>query len=332
MNNLSKIASPYFSLQNIERLLKIDRLTLRKIAKHSGSYYNPYDKQEIKPDGTKKWRHIANPDHELKKVQVMIYSVILKKHMLLLPEGIMGGISGKSIKDNAYQHLKQELVVTIDIKDCFPKTTNKMVFKAWRETIGCSEKVAGLLTQLTTFQRQLPQGAPTSSALCNLCLLPMFTEIKKYTDENNIAFTLYVDDITLSGNTVDVKASLSFVIATIKKYGFSVSNKKILKMPANVPQKVTGILVNNKVSIAHNKTENIRTTIMQLARRKSTVTIQEYNSIIGKIKYVKKFSEEKGIKLEEFAAMFLQKTGLVSGDKQKFVTRKCRHHKSLTLI
>lgn len=326
MSNLSKTTSPYFSLLNIERLLKIDRLTLRRIARHSGSYYDPYDKQIIKPDGTEKWRHIANPNDELKKVQNMIYSAILKKHMLLLPEGIMGGISGKSIKDNAYQHLKQELVVTIDIKNCFPKITNEMVFKAWRETIGCSDKIAGLLTHLTTFQKQLPQGAPTSTALCNLCLLPLFTEIKKYADENNISFTLYIDDITLSGNTANVKTSLSFVIAAIKKYGFSVSNKKILKMPANVQQKVTGTLVNKKVGIAHYRIEKIRATILQIARRKNAVTKQEYNSIIGKIRYVKSISEEKGAKLEEFASMLLQKTELVLGVKQKFITRKCRHH------
>lgn len=321
--------SPYYSLANIERLLKTDRIILRKIALKSGSYYDPYDEQEIKADGRIKWRHIANPHEELKKIQRIIYNVMFKKKMLTLPDGIIGGISGKSIKDNSKPHIRQEMVVTIDIKDCYPRTTHTMVFNVLRQEMGCGQKVAELLTKLTTLQRQLPQGAPTSNALCNLCLLPIFTEIKKYADENNIGFTLYVDDITISGKTINVVAAIPFVITTIQKHGYSVSNKKIRKMPANMPQEVTGTIVNQKVSIAHNKIEEIRTTIMQIARKKGGTSVSEYNSLNGKIQFVKSYSEEKGEKLEELAEMLLSKNIVGAENKQKAVTRKCRHHKTI---
>lgn len=327
MNNPSRTTSPYYSLANIERLLQIDRITLIKVAQRSGTYYHPCDIKEIKENGIEKWRHIANPNKELKKIQTKIYTTILKRHMLLLPDGIIGGIAGKSVKDNAQPHLQQAMVYTIDIKNCFPKTTHKMVFKAWRETIDCSDEIARLFTQLTTFQRQLPQGAPTSSALCNLCLLPLFNDIKKYAQVNDISFTLYVDDITLSGDTQRVESAIPFVIRKIQKYGYAVSNRKIRRMPAHKTQKVTGIIVNKKTNIAHNTIENIRFTIRQLGRRKKGITTTEYASIIGKIQFVKNFSEKKGEKLEELAGMLLPRTVSIIKNKAKPITRKCRHHK-----
>lgn len=324
MSNPSKAVSLYYSIANIEHLLQIDRITLRKVAQQSGTYYNPYD---IKENGTENWRHIANPNKKLKRIQRKIYTAILKRHMLLLPDGIIGGVAGKSIKDNAQPHSHQEMVYTIDIKKCFPKTTHKMVFKAWREAIDCSDEIARLFTQLTTFQRQLPQGAPTSNAICNLCLLPLFNEIKKYAQVNDISFTLYVDDITLSGDTERVESAIPFVIRKIQKYGYAVSNRKIRRMPAHKTQKVTGIIVNKKTNIAHNTIENIRFTILQIGRNRKGITTTEYASIINKIQFVKNFSEEKGEKLEELADMLLPKTISAINKKKKFVTRKCKHHK-----
>ena len=330
MSNPSKTTSPYYSISNIERLLQIDRITLKRVAQQSGTYYNPCDIKEIKEDGNEKWRHIANPNKELKKIQTKIYTTILKGHMLLLPDGMIGGVAGKSIKDNAQPHLQQEMVYTLDIKNCFPKTTHKMVFKAWRETVDCSEEIARLFTQMTTFQRQLPQGAPTSNALCNLCLLPLFNEIKEYVQLTNISFTLYVDDITLSGNTEEVESAIPFVIRKIQKYGYSVSNRKIRRMPAHKTQKVTGIIVNKKTNIAHNTIENIRFLIREIGRRKKGITTTEYGSIFGKIQFVKSFSKEKGEKLKELADMVLPRTVSMIRNEEKPITRKCRHHKEST--
>lgn len=326
MNDSSK-KSPHLSLLNIERLLKINRKTLKKVAQRSGAYYSPYDEEYTKKDGSKKNRHIDNPNHKLKTIQKRIYETILKKELLELPDGIIGGISKKSIKDNAQPHIGQEIVVTIDLKDCFPKTNNKSVFKVWRETLGCGEKVAMLMTQLTTFQRRLPQGAPTSSALCNFCLLPLFQDIKIHADKNRISFTLYVDDITISGKVPDTLSSISFIIKTIRKYGYSVSNHKIRKMPSNQQQKVTGVVVNKKVNIAHSIIEEVRNSILQIARRGSSITSTEYNSINGKIQNVKSYSEEKGEKLKEFAEMLLPETVDFSRNREKLTIKKCKHHK-----
>lgn len=329
MGNSLRATSPYYSLENIERLLNINRIRLRKIAKNSGSFYLIYD---LKDKKTGKWRHITNPKGELKRIQKKIYTSILKKHMLLLPEGIIGGVAGKSIKSNATPHLQQEMVVTLDIKDCFPKTTSAKILGVWIKKIGCGRRIAELFTKLTTLHRQLPQGAPTSSALCNLCLLPLFNEIKDYTQNNAISFTLYVDDITLSGTQKNVLSSISPIIKIIQKHGYSVSDnrkKKIRKMPMNKLQKITGIVVNKKTSLTHQELQDFRFMICQIGRKRK-ITNSEYQHITGKIQFIKSISEEKGEKLLELANMLLPKEISPVKETEEIITRKCRHHKNFT--
>lgn len=324
----NKNSSPYYSLKYIERLLGVGRVALRKVAYRVGAYYDPYDEEQIRPNGKTKLRHIDNPNEELKYIQRKILNRILLKQMLLLPEGMIGGIAGKSIRDNAQPHLNQEMVITIDIKDCFPNITDYMILKVWKNIVGCGTESARLLTKLTTFRTILPQGAPTSNALCNLSLLPLFKSIKTYADENRIAFTLYVDDITVSGKTIDVLPAISVIIKKIQKNGFGVRREKIGIMPANNQQKVTGLNANKKLNIAQRKIEEIRKQIIAIARRSNGIAKSEHNSIKGTIQYVKTVSKDKAERLNEFAEMILPKTFIEKEESiEKAVTRKCRHHK-----
>ena len=325
---MKKQTSPYYSLENIERLLNVKREYLRKIANTAGAYYDPFDMQQIKSDGKIKWRHIDNPQKPLKEIQRKILKKILLKNLLQLPDGMIGGVAGKSIKDNALPHTKQEMVVTIDIKDCFPNTTDKMIFNVWANTVDCGRQ-SSLFTKLTTFRTILPQGAPTSSALCNLSLLPLFNEIKVYADANNIAFTLYVDDITISGKVINVLPAIGTIIKKIQKYGFGVRREKIAIMPANVPQKTTGLNTNEKVNIAQRKIEGVRNKILLIAKRINGITTREFNSINGDILFIHGITKEKAEKLREFADLLLPKT-LMEGEgeeEKKPITTKCRHHK-----
>lgn len=329
MTNETQI-SPYYSLKNIERLLKIKRAQLRKVANRSGAYYDPYDELQIKSNGKRKWRHIDNPKRELKYIQGKILKKILLSHLLKLPTGMIGGVSGKSIKDNALPHLKQEMVVTIDIKDCFPHTTDSMVFKVWRNTIGLGSRQAELFTKLSTFRTILPQGAPTSTALCNLVLLPLFEDIRSYADKHYIAFTLYVDDVTISGETDSVLSAIAPIVRIIQKYGYGVRREKIGIMPANRPQRVTGLNANKSVNIARQKIQEARNKILTIAKRGNGITKREINSVNGDIQHIKTISKIKAEKLKEFAAMLLSEEIILPDEvKQNPLRRKCRHHKTI---
>jgi hypothetical protein len=111
-------------------------------------------------------RPIDNPLQDLKLVQKRIYRRLLKP--ICFPPHILGAVPKRSVFDNGSRHLASELLVTLDIRQCFPSVTNAHVYRVWAELLGCSPPVAKLLTELTTFERHLPQGAATSPLLANL--------------------------------------------------------------------------------------------------------------------------------------------------------------------
>ena len=162
------------SLRYLERLLKIQRTELLQLAETAGRFYNPFD---IHKNGSNKWRHIDNPQRTLKDVQRRIHKQILEK--------------GKSIIDNAKLHVNKKCIGIVDIKDCFPSTDNLKIYQVWRNYFGCGTKNASILTKLTTFQHRLPQGAPTSSLLCNYALAPIFIVIKDYVKTNRRFMAFY---------------------------------------------------------------------------------------------------------------------------------------------
>lgn len=294
---------PLQSYRKLEILLKIDRKYFLYIASKSGKYYRPFDTRE---PGKSKWRHIDNPIDPLKSLQKRINQKILRPVMLALPNEMIGGREGKSIKDSASFHLKKEMVVTLDLRDCFPNISNKKIYTVWFKTLKMGRRNSALLTQLTSFQTRLPQGSSASLALCNLALLPLFEEIRVLCVSRSIAFSFYVDDITFSGKHDVVLSSLDEIIKIIQKHGFALRSKKIRKMPASQKQKVNGVLVNRKLSKEMEEIELIRSTIIDIAKRKkSFVNKKEINSLKGKIQYIKQLSEKKGIRLENFAQTLL---------------------------
>lgn len=328
--NLNPKIFPLRSTRLLEHLLKIDRKQLKKLAALAGRYYKPFDRLEADEIGNKKWRHIDNPIDELKIIQRAINKKILREAMLSLPNGMMGGVTGKSTRDNAKFHLNQEMVLTLDLKNCFPNTNNRKVYRVWKETLGCGRVNASILTRLTTFQTRLPQGAPTSLALCNLTLLPLFDDIQDYTSAYNLNFTLYVDDITISGKASTVQSSIGSVINLIQGYGYSVRHNKIRIMPASVQQKTTGIIVNKKTAIAIQKVEEIRGQILNMARKK-TITKNDLDSIWGKINYIGSISPARGERLNRFAEMLLPDSAEVYAKPINYKIRKCtctKRHKA----
>lgn len=296
------VLKPLVSLSYLEFLLDLKRDKLQKIADTAGGHYKPYD---LHKNGTTKWRHIDNPNYLLKNVQKRILKNILNKGAHYLPSGMTGGISGKSVVENAKIHVKKACIGIIDIKDCFPNTKHLRIYNVWKDYFGCGKKTIGILTQLTTFQDRLPQGAPTSPLLCNLSLIPIFKEIEIYTKKHNLNFSIFVDDIAISGNRKDVTNAIQPIVGVLIKNKYAVRRKKIKIINSGFRQKLTGATVNNKVSIGRNQINLIRNLIVQMAKLKGYVPSDKYNFIYGKIAFAKHLSKTHGNKLENFAVQML---------------------------
>jgi len=272
-------AKPVFKSLNSSRALAYtldEKLhDLETAAQEFTKYY--YTNKKPKKNSTKK-RILEPSTSYIKHVQKKLNSRILQKFPF--PNNVVGGVSKKTVRDNALIHLKQPVVVALDIKNCFSNIKNSMVYDMFRKEFGFSTSIASLLTRLTTFRGHVPQGAPTSSSIANLCLLPMHREISEYCLNNGICNSLWVDDITLSGKMP--QEHIQPIIDIVMKYGLSVSDRKIIIMPASIRQEVTGVVVNSsKPSISLSKIKKYKRTVIN-----STINETYKNKLVGQLAHV----------------------------------------------
>jgi len=207
-----------------------------------------------------KQRRIDNPVSVTKEIQKKIYRRLLRE--LSMPSHIHGGIKGKTLLDNITPHLKARVVVTLDIKSFFPHITTFQVYNVWHRLLGCSPEVAAVLTQLTTFERHLPQGAPTSSTLANLVLFSFDKPIRTFCAKNGIVYTTWIDDLIFSG--VESRSVINIAVLALRAGGFSLPHKKLKIMSAGERILVTGVLVGRKPGVLRKYVRHTRAGIHRL--------------------------------------------------------------------
>lgn len=225
-------------LGNLARLaqrLQISQARLKELAEGAHSHYEPFDLVEksrwFSKKAPKKPRPIDRPTRELVALQSRINSELLSP--ILMPEHIFGAVKKRTIFGNAGCHQGANLLVTLDVKQCFPSITPRHVYSVWSKTLGCSPEIAKILTMLTTFERRLPQGAPTSPALANLLIWSIDKRVRIECDRLGVVYSTWLDDLAFSGN--EARALIQIAVETFRAEGLKFSHRKIKIMgPRNV--------------------------------------------------------------------------------------------------
>jgi RNA-directed DNA polymerase len=284
------------SLARLEALLGIGRTKLRSLAFSAGAHYAPFlQSQKTKPFAKRKAppkrRKIDNPTVDLKRVQRLINGRILKP--IDLPSHIFGGVAGRTTLENVRQHLGAKVLIRVDIAHFFPSVTNVQVFEVWRDILGCSPRIASLLTKLTTFQRRLPQGAPTSTLLANLVLLMIDGPIRCKCQSMGIRYSSWVDDLAFSSD--NPRGILDTVVATLRSAGFAISRRKLEIMGPRDRKVLNGIVLGNGLGVTRERISEIRSGIQKLrAGEISRELSQPYiTSLRGRIAYVRTITPKK---------------------------------------
>ena len=302
MKMREKDGRPYLgivSMRHLEELLGRSRDDIRRIAYHAGRYYRPFDLRKIAGEG--KWRHIDNPVGELKRYQSCIQERMF--HDLVFPETMIGAVPGRSIKDNAQLHLSQPMVVTLDLRDCFPRINDVEVYRVFKEVLGCSAEISSILTKLTTFQHRLPQGAPTSPAIANLSLLDLHDDLIALAEVYDLNCSFYVDDIVFSG--AHALEAIEPAIHLIHSHGHSVRRNKIKRMPNSTRQAVTGAGVNRGVSVGKDRRRALRSRVFELSRD-GAVAEHALQSILGEVTWIGWLNSAQGDAIMRSAQKLLQ--------------------------
>ena len=178
---------------------------------------------------------------------------------------------GRSVVTFAQQHVGREVVMRVDLQAFFASVFAARVIGMLR-TAGYPEEVSRTLAALCTHRTpsdvlaasperdpidlarlrtpHLPQGAPTSGALANLAAYRLDVRVAGLAASSARRYSRYADDLVLSGDRELARAAPTIVarLAAIAiDEGFSLNFRKTRVMTASARQRITGIVVNEKL-------------------------------------------------------------------------------------
>ncbi len=238
------------SKKRLAQVLNVDLNELLRLSADEGSFeVFELKEEECEFTGTKrKARWVQNPIPDLKSVLSRIAKLLAR---VQLPDFCHGAAPGRSYRTNAQAHVGAQSIATFDLKQFFPSTTSKQVFRFFCEDLQCAQDVAGLLTDLCTYKRALPTGAPSSPILAYWANRGLFEALNRRVKSFDLNLSVYIDDITLSGDVIP--RSLRYQVeGIVKGHGHTLSRHKTRVFGPGQPKHVTGVvIVGDELRVPH---------------------------------------------------------------------------------
>ncbi|RBJ11201.1 RNA-directed DNA polymerase [Micromonospora provocatoris] len=203
-----------------------------------------------------------------------------------------GFVPGRSAHTFAAAHTAQPVVVRIDLLAFFTHIPATRAYGLFR-TAGYPEPVAHTLTGLCTTRTpnpvlrraptdlperaarlaalrtgHLPQGAPTSPALANLCAYRLDRRLTGLADAFEITYTRYADDLAFSGDltTRRIHDLIAAVTHIARDEGFEVHTGKTRVRGRADRQLLAGLVVNHHPATPRDDYDRLRAILHNAAR------------------------------------------------------------------
>jgi hypothetical protein len=238
-------------------------------------------------------RLIESPKRRLRKLQREILSGILE---CIPPHPAAHGfVKGRSIRTFAAPHAGQRVVLRMDLRNFFASIGLARIQAAFR-TLGYPEPIAELLSGICTnatprdtwnyldaeldaatlhdardlyARRHLPQGAPSSPALANICAFRLDCRLMGLAKAAGAEYTRYADDLAFSGGSDferRVKRFSTHVAAILLEEGFSAHHRKTRIMRSGVRQHLAGIVINERLNVFRADFDLLKAVLTNCAR------------------------------------------------------------------
>ena len=252
---------------------------------------SPHYHALLKPKRAGGLRLIELPKPVLKQVQRQLLAGLLER----IPphESAHGFVRGRGVISHAGRHVGSDTVLSFDLKDFFHSVGIGRVRALWR-TVGYAEGVADALARLMTTSTpravrerlveangvgllgaarlaapHMPQGAPSSPALANLCAFQLDLRLEGLAWRFGARYSRYADDLVFSGPARlmrDRRILQAWVEAIARDEGFTLHPGKCRAMPQHRRQRVTGVVVNQRVNLERDAYDRLRARLHCLAR------------------------------------------------------------------
>jgi retron-type reverse transcriptase len=105
---------------------------------------------------------------------------------------------------------------------------------------------------------RLPQGAPTSPAIANLIALPLDAKLTHMSNGIGVVYSRYADDLSFSSQTLIPSEFRAAVSEVTQVFGFKIQPSKTRLMGPAIRREVTGLTVNEKISIPRRRRRKLR--------------------------------------------------------------------------
>ncbi|MES9945575.1 MAG: reverse transcriptase family protein [Candidatus Thiodiazotropha sp.] len=226
-------------------------------------------------------RLIEIPKPRIKAIQRRILGEILNR---LPPHPAAHGFCrGRSTRSFVASHLGKPVLLRLDLKDFFHSVPVARIDALFRR-VGYPANVAWLLQGLTThttsaalageafeklpWQRRkhladkhLPQGAPSSPALANLCAWRFDCRLQGVADRFGLDYSRYADDLAFSGDRSLLRLApfLQGLIGAIAlEEGFEINHHKTRLRTQAQSQRLAGTVVNSKPNLPRKEFDRLK--------------------------------------------------------------------------
>lgn len=273
-----------FSLLNLLNRLKEDDLgeksypfTIEQLnyychpARNAGHYVN-----FTIPKKSGGVREISAPTKILKSL--LTYVNVMFQALYEPSPAAMGFVPGRSVVENARNHIGMNYVFNIDLSNFFPSIPQARIWGVLKsKSIGFNDNVAGALaglccTEMSFYDGKpvlmteslptnaviekrcvLPQGSPASPILTNIVCQTLDRRLLGLAKRFGANYTRYADDITFSSLQNIYKADGEFIVELhriIAEQNFFINEKKTRLQKRGAHQEVTGLTISDRVNVS----------------------------------------------------------------------------------
>jgi RNA-directed DNA polymerase len=288
-----------------------------------------YDYHWIRKRGGS-FRLVESPKARLKSIQRKLLREIIDR---IPPHDSAHGFRhGRSICSFVQPHVGRRVILKLDLQDFFPTITR------WRVTglflsAGYPDAVAQLLGGICTnaapsrvrqaipgCERQtaqrletlygtphLPQGAPSSPGLANLCAFKLDARLTGLARAAGGTYSRYADDLLFSGDAAFARSLKRFHIhasAIVLEEGFAVNFHKTQIQGQSMRQRAAGLVINSHANVPRREYDNLKATLHNAIRfgpaSQNRVGAANFRDHVGgRISFVEMVHPAHGAKLRQ---------------------------------
>jgi len=260
-----------------------------------------YNRFEI-PKRNGGFRTINAPMDELKDIQSRLSKLLLdcvdeiNKSKNIVPKLSHGFTRHRSIISNAEKHINRKNVLNIDLSDFFGSFNFGRVrgFFIKNSNFLLHKDIATVIAKISCLNNSLPQGSPCSPVITNLIAHPLDIRLASLAKRNSCTYTRYADDITFSSRDKEFSPEIikmeEFTVLIgntlrkeIERAGFKINDKKTRVQFCDSRQDVTGLVVNEKVSITREYWKTTRSMCHKLFTTGAYIKVMPNGEVEGTI-------------------------------------------------